>query len=233
MNDSPAETSVAVPDVADPGPAPEVSAPPPAPGAPRARAPRQHPLLARLAEWHPALFGDEPRPLKRGIYQDLLAAHPGDLEPQALRQALHIHTRATRYLHAVAQGQPRRDLQGRVAEAMAPEHVYQALAEVFRRRQQRSREDLTPQWRRRIVQAWAASGLSRQAYAEAMRGRNEALNAVLDEAMHEAAETAARDEALLRAFEASGQSEAAFAAMYGLPPRRAAQTLARARQRRG
>lgn len=195
--------------------------------------PRHHPLLAQLAEWHPALFGGEPRPLKRGIYQDLLAAHPDALEPQALRQALQIHTRSTRYLNVVAQGQPRRDLLGQVTEAMAPEHVYQALAEVFRRRQQRSSEDLTPQWRRRIVHAWAASGLSRQAYAEAMHGKNEMANAVLDEAMHEAAEQAARDEALLRAFETSGQSEAAFAAMYGLPPRSAAQTLARARQRRG
>ncbi len=42
---------------------------PKAPSAPR------HPLLAQLAEWHPTLFGDEPRPLKRGIYEDLLAAH--------------------------------------------------------------------------------------------------------------------------------------------------------------
>ena len=35
--------------------------------------PPRHPLLAQLAEWHPTLFGDEPRPLKRGIYEDLLA----------------------------------------------------------------------------------------------------------------------------------------------------------------
>jgi hypothetical protein len=55
---------------------------------------------------------------------------------------------------------------------------------------------------------------------------------LLDEALAEAAARAARDEALLRAFEASGQPEAAFADMYGLPARQAADTLARARQRR-
>lgn len=197
-----------------------------------ARAPRSHPLLAQLAQWHPQLFGGQPLPLKRGIFQDLLDAHPGALAPDALKAALSVHTRQSAYLNAVAQGQPRHDLQGQVTEPMAPEHVYHALTEVFRRRQLRSREDLTPKLRRRIAQAWAASGMTRQDYALAMRGKNEAANAVLDAALDEAAAQAARDEALLRAFEASGQSEADFAQSYGLPPARAAQALARARQQR-
>ena len=78
----------------------------------------------------------------------------------------------------------------------------------------------------------AASGLSREAYAELVRGRNEQANAVLDAALAEAAARDARDEALLRTFEASGQSDAsAFAAMYGLHPREVSQSLARAQQR--
>ena len=117
-------------------------------------------------------------------------------------------------------------------EALAPEHVHHALLEVFRRRQQRVQEDLTPKLRQRIVKAFEASGLTREEYAERVRGRDDKANALLDEALAEAAARAARDEALLRAFEASGQPEAAFADMYGLPVRQVADTLARARQRR-
>ena len=132
----------------------------------------------------------------------------------------------------MANGQPRHDLQGQAVEALAPEHIHHALLEVFRRRQQRSNEDLQPKLRQRIVQALQASGLSREAYAELVRGRNEQANAVLDAALAEAAARDARDEALLRTFEASGQSDAsAFAAMYGLHPREVSQSLARAQQR--
>ena len=43
------------------------------PQAKRAPAP-SHPVLAQLAAAYPTLFGETPRPLKRGIYADLLAA---------------------------------------------------------------------------------------------------------------------------------------------------------------
>ena len=99
------------------------------------RAPRRpHPVLAQLAQWHPDLFGATPQPLKRGICDDLLALHAGELQAEALGQALALHTRSYRYLNAVAQGLSRRNLQGEAVEAPAPLHVYQALLEVFRRR---------------------------------------------------------------------------------------------------
>lgn len=197
-----------------------------------ARPSRTLPLLERLASLHPSLFGETFLPLKRGIYEDLLAAHPEDLDPQELKLALAQHTRSTRYLHGVAAGQPRHDLQAQPVEAMAPEHVHHALLEVFRRRQLRSAEDLKPKLQRRIVEAFEASGLSAQDYAALVRGRDAVANAVLDAALTEAGARAAKDEALLRAFEASSQSVEAFADMYGLSPRHAAQTLERARQRR-
>jgi ProP effector len=200
------------------------------PAAPRP--PRSHPVLDQLAGLYPSLFGPVALPLKRGIFEDLLAAHPEAFEREALKTALALHTRSTRYLTAVAAGQQRHDLQGQPVETMAPEHVHHALLEVFRRRQGRAGEDLGPKLRNRIVQAFEASGLSREAYAERVRGRDEAANAMLDEALAEAAARAAKDEALLRAFEASGQEAEAFAGMYGLDPREAARTLERARRRR-
>lgn len=196
------------------------------------RPPRSHPVLEQLAVLYPHLFGEVFLPLKRGIFQDLLAAHPEVFEREALKAALALHTRSTRYLTAVASGQQRHDLQGQAVEAMAPEHVHHALLEVFRRRQGRANEDLGPKLRQRIIQAFEASGLSRTAYAELVRSRDEAANTVLDEALAEAAARAAKDEALLRAFEASGQTVEVFSDMYGMDPRAAAQTLERGRRHR-
>lgn len=190
------------------------------------------PLLAQLAQWHPALFGERPQPLKRGIYEDLLAAHPGELDATALEQALAFHTRSTRYLNAVAQGLPRMNLQGEVVEAPAPKHIYLALIEVFRRRQQHSSEDLAPKLRRRIAQAFEASGLSQEDYMQLMwQRKNEEPNALLQEALDEFSAKVAREKAMLHAFETSGQSVTAFADMYGLSVREAQRTLAEARQR--
>ena len=190
------------------------------------------PLLDRLAELYPHLFGAAFLPLKRGIFQDLTAAHPDVFEREALKAALALHTRSTRYLTVVASGEKRHDLQGTAVEDMAPEHVYHALLEVFRRRHNRAGEDVRPKLRKRILQAFDASGLGREAYAELVRSRDEAANALLDEALAEASARAAKDEALLRAFEASGQTVEAFADMYGMEARMADQSLERARRAR-
>ncbi|SDM07877.1 ProQ/FINO family protein [Oryzisolibacter propanilivorax] len=207
----------------------------PAAGAPASGVPgaarRHHPLLDQLAQWHPRLFGAQPLPLKRGIFHDLLAAH-AEIDKDALKTALALHTRSTRYLTAVASGQPRHDLAGARVEAMAPEHVHHALLEVFRRRRPRDGEDLQEKLRRRIAQAYEASGLTREAYDLLVRGRDERANALLDEAFAEVAERDARAEALLRAFEASGATPEHFADMYGMDRRQVTQQLARARRLR-
>ena len=186
-------------------------------------------MLEQLAELYPQLFGEVFLPLKRGIFHDLMTAHLEAFERDLLKQALALHTRSTRYLSVVAAGQQRHDLQGLAVEAMAPEHVHHALLEVFRRRQGRTREDLRPKLRERMVQVFEASGLTREAYADLVRGRDEAANALLDEALTEAGARAAKDEALRRAFEASGQTVEAFADMYGLDPRAVAKMLERVR----
>lgn len=191
---------------------------------------RSHPLWATLAQWYPMLFGETLRPLKRGIFHDLMAAHGEAIDKDALKLALAIHTRSTRYLNAVAQGMKRHDLQGQAVEDMAPEHVHHALLEVFRRRKPRDGEDLTATLRRRIAQAFEASGLTREAYDALVRGRDDKANALLDEAFAEVAERDAKAEALARAFEASGATPEQFADMYGMDRRAVTQSLARARR---
>lgn len=186
------------------------------------------PVLEKMAALYPQLFGAVFLPLKRGIFQDLQDAHPDAFERDALKAALSLHTRSTRYLTAVASGEQRHDLSGQPVEAMAPEHVHHALLEVYRRRQTRSKEDLRPKLVARIVQACEASGLTPAAYAELVRSRDEAANAVLDEAMVELEARAAKTQALLQAFKASGKTVDEFADMYGMDPRSVSRMLARA-----
>jgi len=197
------------------------------------RTPRKvNPVLERLFELYPQLFGARFVPLKLGVYEDLLARHPEDFKAEDLKIAMGQHARSTRYLESVAAGLARHDLDGNALDPVAPEHVHHAILELHRRRSQRTGEDLRPQLVARLAKAIEASGLDREAYAVLVRSRDENNNAVVDEALAELAQQAAKREALLRAFEASGRSEQEFAEMYGMKPDDVARTLQRARAER-
>jgi len=197
------------------------------------RTPRKvNPVLERLFELYPQLFGARFVPLKLGVYEDLLARHPEDFKAEDLKIAMGQHARSTRYLESVAAGLARHDLDGNALDPVAPEHVHHAILELHRCRSQRTGEDLRPQLVARIAKAIEASGLDREAYAVLVRSRDENNNAVVDEALAELAQQAAKREALLRAFEASGRSEQEFAEMYGMKPDDVARTLQRARAER-
>ncbi|MDD5336137.1 MAG: ProQ/FINO family protein [Rhodoferax sp.] len=187
------------------------------------------PVLETLFELYPQLFGAEFLPLKLGIFQELLAQHPEQLERASLKTALSVHTRSTPYLQSVAAGKQRHDLQGVAVEAVAPEHVYLALFELFRRRQSRSAEDLRPRLRKQLMAAFEASGLTRQEYRSRVQGRDADANTLLEEAFAERDQQLARQEALLRAFESSGKTATEFADMYGLDPRDVSRALKRNR----
>jgi sRNA-binding protein len=176
-------------------------------------------VLEHLFELYPNLFGAEFVPLKRGIFQDLLVLHPEHFPRDTLKAALGLHTRSTRYLQSVASGTMRHDLQGVAVEAVAPEHVYLALLELFRRRQGRSKDDLRPRFRAQLRAAFEASGLSRLDYLSLVQTSDAEANALLEEALTEHDQMRAKREALRRAFETSGKSADEFAAMYGLNKR--------------
>ena len=197
----------------------------PNPGQPRPPQTR-HPLLTELAGLYPDLFGAQPRPLKRGIYQDLLAAHPATLAPEGLKAALSEHTRSGAYLNAVASGAQRHNLEGQPVEPMATEHVVHALLEVFRRRQNRSPQDLSGQLVQRLASVFANSGLSREAFAVLAPARHPKAQAWFDAALETAANQTAKRVALRRAFDQSGLTLEAFAAQYGLHPSEAQHVLA-------
>ena len=197
----------------------------PSTSTPKPRAPRQqrvphsrevHPLLHKLYDLYPKLFGAQALPLKLGIFHELVANHPDLLEAKALREALGQHTRSTRYLEQVATGVSRHDLQGNPVESLAPEHVHQAIMEVARRDRAGNSPTAQAKLRLRLRNAFEASGLSRGAYAEQVKPPLEAWNALLDHAYTEDGAAAAKREALLKAFEGSGQTLVQFADMYGM-----------------
>ena len=199
-----------------------------------AAAPRQpravNPVLEKLFEIYPQLFGAHFLPLKLGVFQDLLAKHPDDFKKDELKLAMGQHARSTRYLECVAAGQARHDLDGKPVEPVAPEHVHHAILEVFRRRQARAREDLRPKVRLRLMEAIEASGLSLESYAERVRVQDEATNALVDDALAQLKLEAAKRDALMAAFTASGKTEAEFADMYGMNLREVAAVLQRVRR---
>jgi ProP effector len=177
------------------------------------------PILDRLAHFHPQLFGARFLPLKLGIFHDLMAAHPEAFTKEELKAALGVHARSTRYLEAVASGTKRHDLDGQPVEDVAPEHVHHAIMEVFRRRRQRSKENLRPRVVDKLVRAIDASGLGRDAYLERVAAKDDESIALLGDAIAEIAARTAKREAVRRAYEASGKSVEEFAEMYGMKAR--------------
>jgi ProP effector len=199
----------------------EAAAPAPKP----ARGATVQPVLEKLFELYPHLFGAEFLPLKLGIFQELLAAHPEQFQRDTLKLALGLHTRSARYLQSVAAGKQRHDLQGAPVEDVSPQHIYLALLELFRRRQSRSRVDLRPSFRVQLIEAFQASNLNRQDYQSTVQTNDEDATALLEEAFAEYDQWRAKQEALVRAFEGSGKSLEEFADMYGMDPRDVAYAL--------
>lgn len=205
---------------------PATSRPPRRQGAAR-KAPRPvHPLLQKLFELYPQLFGARFLPLKIGVFQDLVAAHPEALPAAELKVALGLHTRSTRYIEAVASGLARHDLQGHPVEPVAPEHVHHAILELYRRRSGKAPEQARERAIAQLASAVEASGMSRDAYRDRFLSTDDDVHAMLEEALSLVAQKAARREALQNAFRASGKTVDAFAEMYGLDPKEAKALLA-------
>ena len=194
------------------------SVPAPAPAAkPRVkRFDAAQPVLEKLFELYPHLFGQRFLPLKLGVFQDLMATHPDVFKRDDLKLALGVHTRSTRYLQAVAAGLPRHDLQGQVVEPVAPEHVFQSIVEVFARRQARSAEDLLPRLQKQLTAAYEQSGLARADYLARIGTPDVTVSAVLDEAINQVDQQRARRAALVKAYQTSGKTPEEFADMFGV-----------------
>ncbi len=177
------------------------------------------PVLEQLFALYPQLFGARFLPLKLGIFQDLMAAHPGVFKRDDLKTALGVHTRSSRYLQCVAAGLKRHDLAGQAVDEVAPEHVFLSIVELFTRRQARTQEDLLPKLRQQLLAAYDKSGLSRQDYLARIGTPTAAVQVVLDEVMDGVDLQRARRAALVQSFQASGKTAEEFADMLGMDVR--------------
>lgn len=177
-----------------------------------------HPLLQKLFELYPRLFGARFLPLKLGVFEDLVQAHPQELPAAELKTALGLHTRSTRYIEAVASGLPRHNLQGKPVEPVAPEHVHHAILELYRRRSGKAPEQARERAIAQMAAAIEASGMTREAYRERFTSPDDAVHSMMEEALSQVAQKGARREALRNAFAASGKTLPEFAQMYGLEP---------------
>ncbi len=224
MNDTPTEITPELTDTTTQVPAEAVAvddlhqqaSPPSTPSRKKERFAAVAPVLEKLFELYPYLFGQRFLPLKLGVFQDLLAAHPDVFKRDALKAALGVHTRSTRYLQSVAAANKRHDLQGQAVDNVAPEHVFLSIVELHHRRQARTPDDLLPKLQRQLVSAYAASGLTRQDYLSRLPVLQDSVSAVLEEAMIEVDQQRARHAALVRAYQGSGKTMEAFADDLGM-----------------
>lgn len=187
-----------------------------APSKPKSRFASAAPVLEKLFEFYPQLFGQRFLPLKLGVYQDLLAAHPDVFKRDTLKTALGVHTRSTPYLQCVAAGLDRHDLQGQAVEPVAPEHVFLSVVELHQRRQSRTKENLHPKLLTQLRVAYERSGLSKQDYLARLGTPSEELQATLDEAIAQVDQQRAKRQALVQAYESSGKTPEEFAGMLGM-----------------
>ena len=195
--------------------------------APARKPPRAVPqLLHKLFELYPRLFGAQFVPLKVGIFEDLVAAHPDALPADELKVALGFHTRSTRYIEAVALGLARHDLQGKPVEPATTEHVHHAILELYKRRRQSAPEQARQRAIAQLVAAIEVSGLTREGYRERFTSPDDNVHSMMEEALSTVAQRGARREALHNAFRASGKTIVEFAEMYGLDPQEAKRLLA-------
>jgi sRNA-binding protein len=191
------------------------------------KAPRPvHPLLQKLFELYPRLFGARFLPLKVGVFEDLVAAHPEALPAAELKVALGLHTRSTRYIESVASGLARHDLQASPVEPVAPEHVHHAILELYKRHGSKAPERARERAVEQLARAIEVSGLSREGYRERFTSADDKLQSLLEDALSIVAQKRARREALQNAFRASGKPVAEFAEMYGLDLTEAKRLLA-------
>lgn len=91
-------------------------------------------VIAFLAETFPACFSTQgdAKPLKIGIFQDLAERLAEDerISKTMLRTSLRHYTNSWRYLHAVTEGAPRVDLDGKQDAVVDQEHAEHAKAQL-------------------------------------------------------------------------------------------------------
>ena len=159
-----------------------------------------------LARLFPQVFGNEARPLKLGVTQDLLQLLGPKVTIRDLKRVLSIHTARKAYLRATAQGGPRYALDGTATGEISAKEQAWAEAELIRLKEQV--EDVGH--RAGLLKKIEASGLTAEKYAIQNGLDIGQTHSAYDKGLHERRQRRQERTALVEAFEASGLDQAAF-----------------------
>ena len=147
---------------------------------------------AALKQRWPALFAGAPKPIKLRIQQDIQERAPGTFTKQALSAFFRRHTGSTSYLHAVANGKVRFDLDGQPSGEVTEEHRQVARDELARRRanqdERRALEDQQRRNRAGLLHDFERTTLTRANFCVLKQVADDALDGLLALARAEAAQ---------------------------------------------
>lgn len=160
---------------------------------------------------HPAVFSRPCRPLRIGVFDDLMRAHEGQISKKEISAMMAIHTSTLRYLIKVAAGGPRYALDGSedgVVTEIEQEGARERIREYAARRHA---SGMAIKQRSSTLKAFEASGLGRNEYAQKVGISINEMCSVLDKAVVEREERRKKRLRIVENLERSGLSPEDFA----------------------
>lgn len=174
------------------------------------------PTMRDLRQRFPAVFGRYDKPLKLGIFADVVAAFGPQVSPRRLQGLITGHTSRRAYLAAIAKGGARFALDGSAHGAITAaeqDNARQSLATLAQ--QEKDAREAVGQ-RAMFLKAVEGSGLNIEAYAAANGLELRHAHSLYDKATHERSLRRQQREALVAKYEASGLSAEAFSRQTGV-----------------
>lgn len=179
--------------------------------------------LRGLAERYPAVFGSPPRPLKIGIYEDMLRDLCDERAAGRLRSLLAKHTGLPAYLAEVAKGGARFDLSGAPAGEISPEaqaYAAETLSEIHAQATAKAE-------RRALLKQYEASGLTKREFVTQHGLDHASFCTQVARANNERLARRRQRAELVHRFRESGLSREAFASKAGIALKRLEQVIAK------
>lgn len=169
-------------------------------------------IKRQLRAQYPAVFGPLPKPLRVGIYNDILGILGTTAAAKALRGFLGLHTRTRAYLEAIARGGARYALDGTVDGEVAPYEIADANSKL-----EKLGDDIRAYaLRAEFLKVVIASGRTLAEYAKVNGIELDKARSDYDLAINEREVRRNARRKIVKAYMASGASLEDFAAHQGI-----------------
>lgn len=171
----------------------------------------------QLMEAHPAVFSKPCKPLRIGVFDDLMRAHEGQISKKTLCKFMRMHTSHTGYLMGLASGGPRYALDGSKDGVITEMERENARTRIT---QQEAREDargMAIRERSLTLKDFEASGLGRPEYAKKTDVTLDTLCSTLDRALMEREDRRRSRLRVVEKLEKSGLSPEEYATREHIP----------------